>query len=232
MEETLTFPEIRVLGCLVEKAATTPENYPMTVNSVVNACNQKSARSPVVAFDEETVLNALDGLRRKHFAYRVDAEGSRTAKYRYTLEPLGPLDSAHRAILCVLMLRGPQTPGELRSRSERLHRFDSLDDVEETLRELREDFQEPLVTLLPRESGRKERRHEHLLAGEPVQAAVTPSKPHEHDAENASPAPPGEAETIAALQRRIDAQDARIADLNERLERFKEEFASFRALFE
>src|SRR5690349_3508526 len=130
--------EIRVLGCLLEKEMTTPEYYPLTLNALVNACNQKSSRDPVVSFDEPTVVQALDGLREKKLARMVSGPDSRVAKYRQVFTDSANLTLPELALLCVLMLRGPQTAGELRGRTERMHRFQDFAEVESTLRRLAE----------------------------------------------------------------------------------------------
>ena len=158
--------EARVLGCLIEKELTTPEYYPLSLNALTNACNQKSNRDPVMGLEEEEVVAALDALRFKQLAV-LSAEGGRVAKYRHILaEKLGLLP-AELAVVGELLLRGPQTVGELRTRAERMHPFPDLAAVEETLGELMERGQ-PLVTRLARLPGRKEPRYAHLFSGEPA----------------------------------------------------------------
>ena len=168
MDLILTAPEIRVLGCLLEKETTTPEYYPLTLNSLVSACNQKSNRDPVVEFDEEIVLHALDDLREKQLAMRVDVAGSRVPKFRHSFERRFEVSGAQKALLCVLFLRGPQTVGELRGRAQRMHAFPDLASVEQCLGGLAEPDEEslltePLVRELPRRPGRKEPRYAHLF---------------------------------------------------------------------
>ena len=158
--------EARVLGCLIEKELTTPEYYPLSLNALTNACNQKSNRDPVMGLEEEEVVAALDALRFKQLAV-LSAEGGRVAKYRHILaEKLGLLP-AELAVVGELLLRGPQTVGELRTRAERMHPFPDLAAVEETLGELMGRGQ-PLVTRLARLPGRKEPRYAHLFPGEPA----------------------------------------------------------------
>ncbi len=158
--------EARVLGCLIEKELTTPEYYPLSLNALTNACNQKSNRDPVMGLEEEEVVAALDALRFKQLAV-LSAEGGRVAKYRHILaEKLGLLP-AELAVVGELLLRGPQTVGELRTRAERMHPFPDLAAIEETLGELMERGQ-PLVTRLARLPGRKEPRYAHLFSGEPA----------------------------------------------------------------
>ena len=157
--------EIRVLGCLVEKAVTTPDYYPLTLNSLTLACNQQSNRDPVVAFDETTVVRALDGLREKRLASVFTGAESRVAKYKHALTDALLLTPAEVGLLCMLMLRGPQTLAELRTRTERFQPFESLAEVEEALQVLATRQPQPLVVKLPRLPGTKEPRYAHLLAG-------------------------------------------------------------------
>src|SRR3954466_6623637 len=160
--ETLDAVEVRVLGSLLEKEATTPEYYPLSLNALVNACNQKSNRDPVVNFDEETVDIALEGLRNKGLSSRISG-GSRVTKFEHRFTERCNLGRREEAVLCVLMLRGPQTVGELRGRTERLYNFDDLESVENTLQRLAEMG---FVKQLPRQAGYKESRWAQLLAGD------------------------------------------------------------------
>jgi uncharacterized protein len=165
--ETLGAAEVRVLGSLLEKEATTPEYYPLSLNALVNACNQKSNRDPVVDFDEETVLTALENLREKRMAFVIT--GSRVTKYSQRISETLNLGRRELAILCVLLLRGPQTVAEIKDRSERLFSFADSSEVERVLEKLG-DWPNggALVTKLPRQPGQKEGRYAHLLAGEPI----------------------------------------------------------------
>lgn len=165
MNVTLDAVEVRVLGALVEKEMTTPEYYPLTVNALIAACNQKSNRHPVTSFDETTVLAALDRLREKELAWTTTSEG-RVPKIKHRLAYAFSLSAAELAVLCELMLRGPQTLGELRGHAQRLFPFKELNDVEMTLHCLI-NRDEPLVVKLPRQPGQKESRYAHLLSGEP-----------------------------------------------------------------
>lgn len=167
MRAELTEQEVRVLGALVEKSFTTPEYYPMTLNALAAACNQKSSRDPVVSYDEAAVRTALEGLRDKHLVWFVDAAGSRVQKYKHRFQEAFDLSGAEAAALCVLMLRGPQTAGEVRGRSERLHAFADLAEVEKVLEELGSSEEGPLAVKLPRLPGRKELRFAHALCGKP-----------------------------------------------------------------
>jgi uncharacterized protein YceH (UPF0502 family) len=166
-EPLLTQVDARVLGCLLEKAATTPDVYPLTLNSLILACNQKSNRHPVVDYEEAIVLESIDDLRKAKFVFRVDVAGSRTAKYRHNIDELLGLDKAAKALLTVLLLRGPQTLGELRTRCERMYGFATTDEVEAKLLEVTGDLNRPLWRKLPRSRGKKEERYQHLLSGEP-----------------------------------------------------------------
>jgi len=155
--------EIRVLGCLVEKQRTTPDTYPLTLNSLRLACNQATNRDPVVDYDEETIRDGLQRLWRKEWARLASGQGSRSVKYRQLVQETLGLADDEISILCVLMLRGPQTPGELKQRTDRLHPFGALSEVEETLERL---IARELVVRLGRRPGQKEERYAHLLGGE------------------------------------------------------------------
>lgn len=158
--------EVRVLGCLVEKELSTPDYYPMTLNSLTTACNQKTNRNPVVEYDDSDVVEALDGLQRKRLVGNASSTHGRAAKYRHALAEAMNLSEPQRAVIASLLLRGPETVGELRGRTSRLHEFDSLDEVEGILEKLAQR-EPPLVTQLPRQAGQKEARYAHLFAGEP-----------------------------------------------------------------
>jgi len=165
MTQLLTEVETRVVGALIEKQLTTPEYYPMTLNSLVNACNQKNNREPVVSFDEAIVTKALENLREKNIVYVFYGSTSRVPKYKHILPDVLELEPSETAVLCVLMLRGAQTLGELRERTHRLYEFSSLGDVQETLDALLRR-EEPLIIKLERLPGQKEARFAHLLSGE------------------------------------------------------------------
>lgn len=159
--------ETRVLGALVEKSVTTPAYYPLSLNALAAACNQKSSREPVTAYEEADVADALDALRDKHLVWIVSGPDSRVTKYKHRFREAFDLSESDQAILCVLMLRGAQTAGELRGRTERLHAFQSLGEVESALDGLAALEEGPLVVRLPRQPGRKENRYAHLLSGPP-----------------------------------------------------------------
>jgi uncharacterized protein len=162
--------EVRVLGCLIEKQRTTPDVYPLTLNALRLACNQSTNRDPVVDYDEATIRAALDRLGRRRWTRLTSGHGSRAPKFRHLLDEALGLDRAQMALLGVLMLRGPQTPGELKQRSDRLEHFDDMAAVQETLDGL---IERELVARLERRPGQKEERYEHLLSEESVDAAST-----------------------------------------------------------
>jgi len=171
----LTAAQARVLGALVEKEVTTPDYYPLSINALMNACNQRSNREPVTDLDEDTVRMALHGLEDKGLAGRARSSDGRVTKYEHWLGEAFNFTRAETALICVLLLRGPQTPGELRGRTERMHRFDELTDVTAVLQKLME--REPsLAAVLPRQPGTKESRYAHLLSG-PIDAASFAAPP-------------------------------------------------------
>jgi uncharacterized protein YceH (UPF0502 family) len=209
--------EVRVLGALLEKEIATPEYYPLSLNALVNACNQKSNRDPVVTYDEAAVDAALAGLRAKGLAMRTSGPEMRVPKHQHRLSEFFNLGRREAAVLCVLMLRGPQTVGELRGRTERLYEFDDLAAVEACLNRLMEWQPEPLVARLPRQTGYKETRYAHLLSGEP---AVEPLP-----AAHVAPAPNPPDEAITRLEAAVEHLEREVAEL-------KREFAEFRKQFE
>jgi uncharacterized protein YceH (UPF0502 family) len=218
MDNLLDGVEIRVLGCLIEKEMTTPEYYPLTLNALTNACNQKSNRDPIVALAEEDVVRALDGLRFKQLAV-VAADGGRVPKYRHLLaEKLG-LVPAELALVCEMMVRGPQTVGELRTRGERMHPFADLAAVEEVLGELMER-ETPLVTRLPRQPGRKESRYAQLWSGEPESAADGGGRPPEAARQRVM----AENERVARLEEEVAGLRGEVAGLRRMVEDFKKQF--------
>src|SRR5258705_9098354 len=168
MDLSLTENEARVLGSLIEKDITTPEYYPLSLNALVNACNQKSNRDPVMQLEETAVRDALEALHERRMAGPAGGADSRVTKYEHRLQEVFNFTRAETAVLCVLLLRGPQTPGELRGRTERLHRFESLDDVQSALQKLTQR-EPPLAKVLRRQPGTKESRYTHLLGGDAVE---------------------------------------------------------------
>ena len=220
----LNAAEVRVLGSLIEKQITTPDYYPLTLNALTNACNQLTNRDPVVSFDETVVVRALDGRREKRLATMFTGQESRVAKYKHTLTDALLLTPAEVALLCVLMLRGPQTIGELRTRSERLFSFDTLPEIEETLNTLSARQPQPLVTKLPRQPGTKESRYTHLLSG-PVDATVASGT-------ETSPRPEPATIAVRAENERIARLEQECADLRREVAELKQQFAEFRKQFE
>jgi hypothetical protein len=208
--------EVRVLGALMEKEVATPEYYPLSLNALVNACNQKSNREPVVSYDEDIVETALAGLRDKGLAARISGHDMRVPKHAHRLSEVINLGRREAAVLCMLMLRGPQTAGELRGRTERLYQFDDLEAVDACLTRLMEWQPEPLVARLPRQVGYKEVRFAHLLSGEPTaaQAAATPT-PIARESRD---------ETVARLQATVDSLEANVAELRRQFAEFKKQF--------
>jgi hypothetical protein len=201
--------EQRVLGCLMEKQLATPEYYPLTLNALVNACNQSTSRDPVMSLDPGTVNQALDSLRDRQVVWFVDAAGSRVQKYEHRIADALGLSIQETAILAELLLRGPQTPGELRSRCTRMYAFQDLQEVDTAL-ELMQEADPPLVVPLPRQPGTKETRYAHLLGEQPAAALPVAAPPASRTAQL-------EAE-VAALR----------ADLNQ----LREAFEAFRRQFE
>jgi uncharacterized protein len=217
MEFKLTESEARVLGSLIEKDITTPEYYPLSLNALVNACNQKSNRDPVMQLDEDAVRDALDGLQQQRMAGPARGADSRVTKYEQRLQEVFNFTRPEVAVLCVLLLRGPQTPGELRGRAERLHRFEALEDVQSALQKLMQR-EPPLAKVLPRQPGTKESRYAHLLAGDVVEAEVPVL------AAAAAGRNPGDAERIARLEEEVSELRGQISEIKDQLERFRKQF--------
>jgi hypothetical protein len=214
----LTPPEARVLGALIEKEVTTPEYYPLSLNALINACNQRSNREPVMDLDEEAVRLALHGLEDDGLAGRARSADGRVTKYEHWLGEAFNFSRAETALVCVLLLRGPQTPGELRGRTERMHRFEEIADVLAGLQKLME--REPsLAVMLPRQPGTKESRYAHLLSG-PVEAAAV--------VQQYAPAP---AYTPAFTGEAGD-QDGRLAQLEATVAQLKADLESLKKRFE
>lgn len=213
MDILLNDVEVRVLGSLMEKSMTTPEYYPLSLNALTNACNQKSNRQPVVAFDEKTVVRALDSLKEKQLV--VLSASSRVPKYAEILTNTRKLVTREAALLMVLLLRGPQTVGELRGRTERVYRFDDLAEVEATLDEM---CGIGYVTKLPRMAGRKESRYAHLLSGD-VQAEEELPQP-----EPAALEVKAENERFGALEQELQQLRNEFNELLADFQKFKREF--------
>ena len=209
--------EVRVLGALLEKDITTPDYYPLSLNALINACNQKSNRDPVMALDESAVRDALDRLNGKNLAGQATSADSRVPKYAHRLQEVFNFDRREMAVLCVLLLRGPQTPGELRGRTERMYRFDDLGVVESTLHRLMER-EPPLVMKLPRQPGTKESRYAHLLAGE-MEGWSEPAETQPLAATSIE-----DEQRIARLETEVHSLRQEVADLRQQLVDFRKQF--------
>ena len=216
MATVLTDIEIRVLGSLVEKQVTTPEYYPLTLNALTAACNQKNNRNPVTSYSENEVAHALETLREKNLTYVFHGSTSRVPKYKHVMPEVMHLKPAELALMCVLMLRGPQTTGELRGNAARLHEFSGLEEVDETINSLITHDPEPLAVRLPRQAGQKEARFAHLLSGE-----VTLE---EQSLEQTPLRTRGREERVAALESEIENLKNEMAQLREQFEGFKKQF--------
>lgn len=217
MDLLLTENEVRVLGALIEKDITTPEYYPLSLNALVNACNQKSNRDPVMQLDENAVRDALAALQEQRLAGPASGADSRVTKYEHRAQEVFNFTRPETAVLCVLLLRGPQTPGELRGRTERMHRFETLDDVQAALQKLMQR-EPPLVKVLPRQPGTKESRWVHLLAGD----VVVPEAPQAASA--ALDRSTGDEERISRLEEELAALRREVGELKDQLERFRKQF--------
>ena len=215
--EPLHPAEIRVLAALLEKEITTPDYYPLTLNALVNACNQKTNRDPVMQLDEDAVRNALEGLQEQRMAGPARGADSRVTKYEQRLQEVFNFTRPEIAVLCVLLLRGPQTPGELRGRAERMHRFEALEDVQSALQKLMER-EPPLAKVLPRQPGTKESRYAHLFDGDVVEL----EKPGQAGA--AVVRNPADAERIARLEEEVAELRREVGEVKDRLERFRRQF--------
>jgi len=223
MDGILNEMEVRVLGSLMEKQITTPDYYPLTLNAVMHACNQLSNREPVVSFDEDAVTRALESLQLRNMVYVFYGSDSRVPKYKQMMTTILHLSPPETAVMCVMMLRGPQTVGELRGRCARLYEFADLAEVETTLEGLFvRDDDPPLAVRLPRQAGRKESRYAHTLAGEITLTAPdelpTPVKTHTRHA--------------AAEDERIPQLESKVETLRHELDELKQKFADFKKQFD
>ncbi|HXM96103.1 MAG TPA: YceH family protein [Candidatus Dormibacteraeota bacterium] len=217
MSTVLNAAEVRVLGSLVEKEITTPEYYPLSLHALINACNQKSNRDPLMNLDENEVREALRALNDQALARSSNSSESRVSKYEHRLQEVFNFNRHEMAILCVLLLRGPQTSGELRGRAERMHRFDDLSEVQSTLQHLMKR-EPPVVKILPRQPGTKEARYAHLLSGnpEPFQQQSSPKAAATHNLEDH--------ERIARLENDLRGLQEEVSDLKQQLLDFRKQF--------
>jgi uncharacterized protein YceH (UPF0502 family) len=212
--ELLSDVEVRVLGALIEKDITTPDYYPLSLNALVNACNQKNNRDPVMALDEDAVRAALESLQRQRLAGPASGADGRVTKYEHRLQEVFNFDRRETAILCVLLLRGAQTPGELRGRTERMYRFEELEDVLATIEKLSQ--REPaLVAVLPRQPGTKESRYMHLLSGDVPVGEVAPRTA-----------------VRSSGDERVSLLEGEVVELRKEVAEMREEWAAFRKQFE
>ncbi|TNF52756.1 DUF480 domain-containing protein [bacterium] len=218
METTLTATEVRILGCLIEKETTTPDYYPLTLNALTNACNQKSNRNPVVSFEETTVIRGLEELQKKGLSEKIYKADSRVPKYQHLFGKKYGLSPQEVSVICVLMLRGPQTIGEIRGRAERMYKFKGIQDVEGVVNILIVK-QPPLVLKLPRQIGRKESRYMHLLSGEP-------------NIQDTDPPVEAAALQVQAENERIAKLEDEVATLRRGLDALKKGFDDLKSQFE
>jgi len=218
----LTPAEVRVLGSLIEKQITTPEYYPLTLNALTNACNQVSNRDPVVSFDDKIVARALESLREKKLVWLVTGVGSRVPKYEHRMTEAFTLAEQEVAVMCVLMLRGPQTPGEIRGRTARMYEFQTLEEVDQVLEALMVVDPNPFVIKLPRQPGTKEARYAHLLGGEvKIEEPAQVSMPK---LEAATLEVRAENERMAKLEHEIETLQLELSELKQQFLEFKKQF--------
>lgn len=225
MHQQLSPVEIRILGALVEKELATPEYYPLSLNALVNACNQKSNRDPVMALAEEEVAQGLDDLRRRQLIYR-SAEGVRTPRYCHHLEGMLHLTRSELAVLTILLLRGPQTVGEIRTRCERMHAFADLAEAEAVLSDL-STVEPPLVAQLPRQPGRKECRYIDLLRAETLVATMTEGEIlHQRGGQTAS------GDRLTQLEEKVSLLEQEVTRLQEEIISILAQFDKFKSQFD
>lgn len=226
MDATLSASEVRVLGALIEKQLSTPDYYPLTLNALMNACNQLSNREPVVSYDEDTVLKSVDGLRKKGLARVITGPEMRVPKYAHNMEDLFNLAVQEIAVLGVLMLRGTQTVGEIRGRSGRLYEFTDLSEVELTLQGLIDRKPQALVARLARQPGTKESRYSHLLAGDVV------AEQKEISVKEVVTVRSAEIISNSDNDERIEKLENEIQELKQQLAALAEQFQEFKRQFE
>jgi len=217
---TLTPIEVRILGCLIEKEATTPDVYPLTLNSLLTACNQKSSRDPVMELTSDDLMTALDSLIDRTLVSTWKSDHNRMAKYqhklRHRISDKFTFSLPELAVLCVLFLRGPQTVGEIRTRCSRIHQFENLDAVAAVLKALEDNPDGPYVTMLARQEGRKEARYSHLFCGEPEETAVPSTGIERAASEDNS--------RLETLELQVNELKSALEALEQRLESFMEQF--------
>jgi uncharacterized protein YceH (UPF0502 family) len=219
----LTEIETRVLGSLIEKDITTPDYYPLSLNALVNACNQKNNRDPVTTLDEESVRQALGTLQEKRLAGPASGADSRVPKFEHRLQEVFNFDRREIAVVCVLLLRGPQTPGELRSRTDRMYHFEALDDVISTLDRLAQR-EPPLARVLPRQPGTKESRYTHLFSGEPPAADAAEQTNVGRTLLSASAGTSSAADRLFALEEEVSRLRQDLSEVQQQLAAFRKQF--------
>ena len=222
MDAILNEQEARVIGSLIEKQVTTPEYYPLTLKALTNACNQTSNRDPVVSYDEKQVARALESLREKNLAYVFYGSDSRVPKYKQMLSDIFHLTPQELAVMCVLLLRGSQTIGEIRGRTNRLYEFNDLTEVEATLEALIARDDPPLVARLPRAPGQKEARYAHLLSGDIVIQEQPPAAPRTEPVMR----------EVRAENERVSRLEAEVETLRGEVSQLRQQFDDFRKQFE
>jgi uncharacterized protein YceH (UPF0502 family) len=213
--DLLSDVEVRVLGALIEKDITTPDYFPLSLNALVNACNQKNNRDPVMTLDEDAVRASLESLQRQRLAGPANGADGRVTKYEHCLQEVFNFDRREIAILCVLLLRGAQTPGELRGRAERMYRFEELEDVHATLDRLSQR-EPPLVAVLPRQPGTKESRYMQLFSGSAPAAEAAAAR--------TAPGPAADDDRMASLESEVVELKREVADIRQQLATFRKQF--------
>jgi uncharacterized protein YceH (UPF0502 family) len=223
MNSNLTDVELRVLGVLIEKEITTPDYYPLSLNAIQAGCNQKSNREPVMECSEDVILNAIDSLKEKRLVWQLSVAGARVPKFEHNLRSFYAVDDAETAILCTLMLRGPQTIGEIRTRTERMYPFKSLDEVDQKMKSLA-NFETPLVKELPRVPGHKENRWIQLFCDQ--SSLIENAAPHTSSYTIASD------EKKSGFEQRIEMLEQQVSNFSEELNLLKKSFEEFRGQFQ
>ncbi len=219
MDILLNQLEARVLSSLIEKDVTTPDYYPLSLNALINACNQKNNRDPVMSLDEDAVRRALDGLQSQGLAGPTSSADSRVTKYEHRSQEVFNFTRGETAIICVLLLRGPQTPGELRGRGERMHRFESLTEVQATLQRLMQR-EPPLAKVLSRQPGTKESRYMHLLSGDAEDSGVSALPREQEPSLHGAP----DSDRVRRLEDEMQDLRKEVADLRQQIATFRKQF--------
>lgn len=222
MDQFLTEADARVLGALIEKQVTTPDSYPLSMNALVAACNQTTNRHPVVSYDEETVAGAIQRLRRASLVRGIQRIDARVIKYEHTAPDVLDLNQRELGVICVLLLRGPNTLAELRTRTERLASFDNAADLELTLQALMDREKDPLVVRLPKRAGQKEARYAHLLSGEVANDADDESSAARPNLSTQTSSPSDD--RVAALEQKVELLENQVREMRTQLDDFRKQF--------